>query len=52
MKKSILNFENFRVVSKEEQLKINGAGGCCNPNSPFGINFPEVCSMFPPCHLQ
>jgi hypothetical protein len=50
MKKSILNLKGAQIMSKEEQKAINGAGGCCNPTSSFGMAFPRVCAMFPPCH--
>lgn len=53
MKKSILKLAGVQVLSKDEQKSINGgAGGCCNPNSPFGINFPDICNAFPRCVLE
>jgi hypothetical protein len=52
MKKSILNLRGAQVLSKEDQKIINGAGGCCNPGSPFSVAFPRICQMFPPCQVQ
>ncbi len=52
MKNSILNLKGVQVISKNEQKGIKGAGGCCNPESPWGINFPEICNSMPRCVLQ
>ena len=52
MKKSILKLKGVQVLSKDEQKSINGAGGCCNPNSPWGMNFPQICNSLPRCVLQ
>jgi hypothetical protein len=52
MKTSIKDLKKGYEISKQEIKSIKGGGGCCNPNSPFGINFPRVCAMLPPCQLQ
>lgn len=52
MKKSILKLKGVQVLSKDEQKLITGAGGCCNPHSPWGIKYPKVCNALPPCVLE
>jgi hypothetical protein len=52
MKNSVSNLKKAYQLPKDEVKKLKGGGGCCSPNSPFGIAFPAVCAMFPPCHLQ
>ena len=52
MKKSILKLSSSNELSKTELKKIKGEGGCCNPNSPWGIQFPRACASLPPCEQQ